>query len=132
MFNWAKQEGLVETSPLSTTKPPKEAKHVVKALTAEQLQKVLAAIDGRDFDAIRNKAIILVLADTGVRRGELMSLALENIDLDKQVLNVSGKTGERYVRFGTASAKALGKYLIIKSKVDAHTDACGLLRRGSV
>jgi integrase/recombinase XerD len=71
LFNWAIHEGILESSPLATIKPPKEARHVVRALTAEQAQKVVAALDGRGFAAIRNKSIVLVLVDSGVRLGEL-------------------------------------------------------------
>ena len=53
------------------------------------------------FEGRRNKAIILVLVDCGLRLGELLNLKLVDINMEQQILKVDGKTGERVVRFGS-------------------------------
>lgn len=98
---------MLDANPVASINPPKEARHVVKALTVEQIQKVLAAAEGRDFEAVRNHAIVLVLVDTGLRPGEPVNLTVESVDLERQVLSIFGKTGERYVRFGARTGKTL-------------------------
>ena len=42
LFNWSISEGLLAVSPLVTIKPPEDARHVVKALTNEQVSKCLS------------------------------------------------------------------------------------------
>ncbi len=42
LFNWSISEGLLAVSPLATIKPPEDARHVVKALTNEQVSKCLS------------------------------------------------------------------------------------------
>ncbi len=131
LFNWAVNEGLIDASPLATIKPPKEARHVVKSLTSEQVAKCLAEIRCRDYLSIRNRAIILVMVDTAIRLGELVSLTAESVDLQKQMLIVNGKTGERYVRMGNLATKALWRYRTVRDKLNGSSNALWLTRNGS-
>jgi len=131
LFNWSISEGLLITSPLATIKPPKDAKHVVKALTTEQVADCLRLLNSRDFLSIRNRAMFLILVDTAIRLGELLSLTVDSIDLKRQVLVVNGKTGERYVRFGNMTAKALWKYLVIRAKLNGSHNALWCDRHGN-
>ena len=49
--------------------------------------------------------------DCGLRLGELLNLKVIDINMEQQLLKVDGKTGERVVRFGSTTSKALKKYL---------------------
>jgi len=75
LFNWAIAEGLIEESPLANikVKPPKEKP--VEPYTQEELRKLIAVCEydfanGDRFLGSRNKAIILLFVDTGLRRGD--------------------------------------------------------------
>ena len=57
---------------------------------------------------MRDKAIITVLFDTGVRVGELVSMGLP--DVDRKQVKVDGKTGVRVVPLGDASILAIQRY----------------------
>jgi len=61
----------------------------------------------------RNRAMILVLLDTGVRRTELVDLDLADLDLAGQRLRVLHGKGnkQRVVRFGTKAGEAVEDYL---------------------
>jgi len=131
LFNWSVSEGLLGVSPLTTIKPPKDAKHVVKALTSEQVGECLHLLNNRDFQTIRNRAMFLIMVDTAIRLGELLSLTVDSIDLKRQVLVVHGKTGERYVRYGNLTAKALWRYLATRAKLDGHHDVLWCDRYGN-
>ena len=131
LFNWSISEGLLVTSPLATIKPPKDARHVVKALTTDQVGDCLRLLNSRGFLSIRNKAMFLILVDTAIHLGELLSLTVDSVDLKRQVLVVNGKTGERYVRFGNLTAKALWKYLVIRAKLNGSHNALWCDRYGN-
>jgi len=75
--------------------------------------------------------MILVLVDCGLRLGELLNLTLSNVNMEQQILKVSGKTGERIVRIGTTSAKALLKYMVARSMVNGHMDKLWIIREGT-
>jgi len=60
----------------------------------------------------RDRAIVLVLAESGIRAGELLSLRVGHVRFDQYgaIITVSGKTGDRAVRL-VASAPALATWL---------------------
>jgi len=62
----------------------------------------------------RDKAIILVLYETGCRIGELLTLKIKHVHFDQYgaVLRVSGKTGDRRVRI-ISSAPTLASWIDI-------------------
>ncbi len=55
--------------------------------------------------------MISLLYDTGMRRGELVSMTVEGTDLDRQVARVSGKSGPRLVPLGATDTRDLDRYL---------------------
>jgi len=95
LFNWAVGEGYLETSPLATIrfKPPPAPP--IEGYTRDELQRLLAVCDldtrtGAVFTGIRNKAMLLLFIDAGLRRGELINLKLNDIDLESKRVRVIG------------------------------------------
>ena len=60
-----------------------------------------------------------------------MNLTIDSIDLQRQVVIVNGKSGERYVRIGNTSAKALWKYFAVRSQFNDNNRALWLSKRGN-
>src|SRR6516165_6534019 len=71
------------------------------------------ACDGADMRDKRDKAILVLLAETGLRSAELLALDVTDIDLDGCVLHVRrGKGGKgRRVKFSPGAAAMLDRYL---------------------
>ncbi|MFC2002878.1 tyrosine-type recombinase/integrase [Chloroflexota bacterium] len=68
LLNWLVDEGILETNSLARIKVPRAEKKVVKSLIHTEVSQLISSI--RDtFDGIRNKAIILILVDCGLRLG---------------------------------------------------------------
>ena len=116
LFNWSINEGILETSPLVKIKVPRAEKKVIKALDSSEVNKLISSLPDT-FDGIRNKAIILVLVDCGLRLGELLNIKMTDINIEQQLMRVNGKTGERVVRYGKTTWKALRRYLKIRSNL---------------
>lgn len=76
-------------------------------LTAEEVERLAAATTNA-----RDRALLLVLYESGCRIGELLYLKLKNVQFDNYggVLIVNGKTGSRRVRI-IASVQVLGRWL---------------------
>ena len=61
----------------------------------------------------RNKAIILVLVDAGVRLSELVGMALDDVNTSNGNIRVMGKGNkERVVRIGKVAQKAVWRYVV--------------------
>jgi site-specific recombinase XerC len=103
------RQQVVEYNPFDHIKPPKDKRPaVMKAITTEDLRAIWQAAlhsNPRDF------AIITVMATSGVRAGELMSMNLHQLDLWQGIAWVKGKPGWRKVFLGKASVQAIQAYL---------------------
>ena len=91
LFNWSINEGILETSSLVKIKVPRAEKKVIKALSSNEVNQIIIAL-GNSFEGIRNKAIILVLVDCGLRLGELLNLKLFDINMGQQLIKADGRS----------------------------------------
>src|SRR4030095_2183437 len=90
---------------------PKAASKTITSYTDEDIRGMLRVLEARP-NRLRNRAIFLLLLDTGVRASELCGLVREDIDLGNRRGKVLGKGGkERWVYFDTGSANALADHL---------------------
>jgi site-specific recombinase XerD len=120
-FKWLAEEGEIRESPMARMKPPSIPETPPTVLRDDQITKLYAACSGTEFDDRRDLAIIRLLVDTGIRRGELAGLTIEDVDWDHETLVVLGKGRRpRVVAFGRKVAKALDRYMRARGR---HSEA---------
>ena len=117
-FSWVVREGFIQDNPTAKIKVAKPKYKVIKPYNQEEIAKMLAVCE-RDYEnnakllGSRNKAIILVLLDAGVRLSELTGMTLEDLNTSNGNIRVIGKgSKERVVRIGKVAQKALWRYLM--------------------
>ena len=114
-FNWCEGERYLIQNPLAHTKAPELPKKVVQIYTDADIKSMIAAQSRESFIGMRNRALTLILYDTGIRLSELVGLTLDDVDLENGILKVKGKGDkERHVPFGKTAAKALWQYLRLR------------------
>jgi site-specific recombinase XerD len=119
-FGWVVREGFLQESPTAKIKVAKPKVKVIKPYTYEEINRILAVCDNdyehnAKFLGSRNKAIVLVLLDAGVRLSELIGMKLEDINTSNGNISVMGKgSKERVVRIGKVAQKALWRYLMYR------------------
>lgn len=130
-FKWLTEEGEITASPMARMKPPIVPEEPVPVLSDEELRRLLDACAGTDFDERRDSAIVRLLLDSGMRRGELSNLKVSDIDLEQNVAFVLGKGRRpRACPFGHKTAQALDRYLRIRARhKDAQSDWLWLGRK---
>lgn len=131
---WAVSEDEIPRSPMERMRPPAVPEEPAPILKTEQLRAIFRATNGSTFEDRRDAAILWMLADTGMRRGELAGLSLADLDLDEDVATVLGKGRRpRSVPFGPKAAKALDRYLRARAKhPHAKLDALWLGHKGAL
>ncbi|RMH01292.1 MAG: hypothetical protein D6706_02115 [Chloroflexi bacterium] len=105
-FRFCVRRGYIATSPADHLRPIRRRGRQVKAMTKKQLHRLISATTNA-----RDKAIIMFLADTGCRAGEVCNLTIEETDLPNRCALVDGKTGPRRVYFTTETAAAVLEWL---------------------
>ncbi len=117
--NWLEAEGYVQVAPSNHVKMPKVGKPLIRIIEFEEFERLLKACTPShevgpitDMNAARNRAILWLLWDTGIRLAELCDLRLANLDRDKGAIIVLGKGNkERRIALGRNALRALLLYI---------------------
>ena len=109
-------EGMLAADPAAELDPPKLPSRLPKALTIEQVERLLAATDGEELDRLRDKALLELLYATGARVSEVVGLNVDDLIGDEgtsEVVRLFGKGGkQRIVPVGSYARAALDAYLV--------------------
>lgn len=109
-WSWLVKEELTEHNPFLKVDPPKRDKVMKPDLNVEEVQRLFAACQGRDFRMLRDKALLGVLLDTGLRIHEAANLKVGDIEEDTMIIR--GKGGKhRYVFLSPDVRLSLRRYI---------------------
>jgi site-specific recombinase XerD len=124
--NWLYRQGYIEENPITRVDPPKMTKVILPSLTSEQVDYLIA-----NADKVRDKAIISLFADSGIRLNELLNIKECDIDLDSMTVTVWGKGGkQRKAPFTKRTAELLKQVLGVNKVNVVSKNIWGLERRG--
>jgi site-specific recombinase XerD len=114
-WRWALEEDEIDRSPMERMRPPRVPDSPVPVVSVDEFRRLLKTTEGRSFNDRRDAAILLFMYDTGARRGEVVGLQVNDIELRSRLGYVTGKGGHtRAVRFGTKAAVAIDRYLRLR------------------
>ena len=108
-FNYLESEGHIESSPAKRIRNMKLPKLKLRTFTEKNIMDMINYYSGRSFIEIRNRAMIAMMFDTGVRLSELMELF--ETQIHKESIMIYGKGAkERVVPVSPFLSKALLRY----------------------
>ena len=93
-FNWLVAKGMLEISPMNNISPPTIPRSLPQPFSQMDIHNMLLLCSANTLLEVRNRAIILILLDTGLRLAELASLKLQSIDYSNGTIRVFGKGGK--------------------------------------
>ena len=106
------EEGRRSVDPSAHLELPRVPRGLPKALTEDEVARLLAAPEGDAPIVRRDRAILEVLYGTGVRVSELVGMSIGDLDVDDALLRVLGKgSKERIVPVGGHALRALVAWL---------------------
>jgi site-specific recombinase XerD len=110
---WLVDEGEIDEDPLLGLKAPKLDAKVTESLTEDELRRLIKACAGKEMRDRRDEAIVRLMAETAMRAGEVIGLAVADVDLTRGLVTVRrGKGGKgRVAPFGSQTARAIDRYL---------------------
>ncbi len=113
-YKWAKKEGIVTIdNPTDDVDLPQIPHKEPKALTDEQVNDMLNAIEGNEFNAPRDRLIISLMVVCGMRKSELLNITLSDVDTKEMSIRIRHGKGdkERYCYYNDAVQELLVDYL---------------------
>jgi integrase/recombinase XerC len=115
-FKWLEKQGFISENPTTKLVAPKVGKRLPVVLTEPQTEKLFNTTNletNTGYPAVRDRLILEILYETGMRRGELAALKRTDIDLKRLEIKVFGKGGkERLVPFGKSLLSTIEAYLL--------------------
>ncbi|HVL99322.1 MAG TPA: tyrosine-type recombinase/integrase [Egibacteraceae bacterium] len=136
-FRWLHAEGETDRDPCEGIRSPSPAEPVTEVIAAADLRRLVETCAGRDFVSRRDRAILLLFLDGGLRLAELAELSIADVDVRERMVYVvgkgSGRSGPRHraVPLGIKAAQALDRYLRERRRHPwASCDALWLGARG--
>lgn len=107
------REGLAQDDAAAHVETPITRRPLPKALSLEDVDRLIGAANGEDRRALRDRAILELLYSSGLRISELTGLDVDDTDLADRSVIVTGKgSRQRVVPFGSQAAAALEAWLI--------------------
>ena len=112
-FRYLEEEDYLDKAPTAKIHNVKQPKVLIRTFSEDEIRRMLNYCNGRDFVSIRNKALLSILFDTGMRLNEVVSLKREQIH--EEYILVHGKGNkERLVPVSPFLGKALMRYLVVR------------------
>jgi len=112
-YNWlySNRSGFklrTENNPIKLIDPPKKPKLILPSLHKEQVDLLISKAK-----CVRDKAIVSLFAESGLRLSELVSIKAKDIDWESNTIKVLGKGNkEGYAPFGKTSEQYLKLWLV--------------------
>ena len=94
-YRWLKKMRRISENPMEYIEAPKVPDKLFDVVTKDQ-----AAVLIENTACTRDKAVIGIFADTGARRSEVCNIRVQDVDLERKRIKVTGKKGkEGYLIF---------------------------------
>ena len=126
LYNYLLRRGEVTTNPAAQVELAKMPRPLPKLVREKTVDAVLDAdIDQDDFTQVRDRLVVMLFYETGIRLSELIGLQDAAVDVDKRELKVRGKRDkDRIVPFGDELAAWVTRYRSLRQAV---RPSCGNL-----
>ena len=125
LYRYALRKGIVERDPAHTVTGPKKEKVLPTFLREEEADNLFDKLDWNleDIKDVRARTLLLLLYSTGIRRGEVVALRDEDVNLINHEIKVTGKRRkQRIVPLGEEMVEAIRYYQQLRDENIPATD----------
>lgn len=113
LFGYLLDESIIAKDPTENLSSPRVGRSLPEALTVDEVEELLGSISGGDSpDFMRDQGMLELLYASGLRVTELVSLNIEDVDLDKGSVRCYGKGAkERVIPIHQNAVNVIKEYL---------------------
>ena len=101
----------IKHDPTENIQSPRVEKRVPSVLTSEEVEKLLSQPKDVDLKGTRDKAMLEVAYATGMRVTEIISLNIDDVDLENGFISCKSANKQRNIPLGSISIAALREYI---------------------
>ena len=125
LYRYALRKGIVERDPAHKVTGPKKEKVLPTFLREEEADNLFDKLDWNlgDIKDVRARTLLLLLYSTGIRRGEVVTLRDEDVNLITHEIKVTGKRRkQRIVPLGEEMVETIRYYQQLRDENIPATD----------
>lgn len=117
-YKYMRREGKVDSDPVSRTRSPKTEKRLPVFADQLSMDRMIEETDWPDdFSGKRDRLILILLYESGIRLSELIGLKTSDVDFEKKVFRVLGKRNkERVLPLLEKTIEQVNAYLLERRK----------------
>ena len=132
-FKYLQIQQVISVNPMAKITAPKTPKRLPVFITEDQLDNLFTEIEFEEgFNGLRDKLILDLLYQTGIRRSELTHLTEINTDLFNSTIKVLGKRNkERIIPISLALKRNLEGYLQVKKELNLSNSMLLVSEKGN-
>ncbi|MDE7117048.1 MAG: tyrosine-type recombinase/integrase, partial [Bacteroidaceae bacterium] len=118
-YRYLRRVERVDTNPMEKVTAPKKRKPLPHFVRESEMDKLLELTkEDRTFKGIRDRLILMVFYETGIRRAELLGMTDASVDLVTRQIKVTGKRNkQRIVPFGEELEKEFVAYMAAREEL---------------
>ena len=123
-YKYLRRMGRVGVNPMEKVTAPKKRKPLPHFVRESEMDRLLELTkEDRSFIGIRDRLVLMVFYETGIRRAELLGMTDASVDLAARQIKVTGKRNKpRIVPFGEELAREFEAYLNAREELQGVKD----------
>lgn len=117
-FKFLMKQGSISVNPLRLITGPKAKKPLPYFIRDKEMELLLDGDGfGEDFEGVRDRLLLEMLYDTGIRRSELVGIKNSDIDCDMMQVRVTGKRNkQRLIPFAEGLKNLIEAYTEVRNR----------------
>lgn len=118
-YRYLRMMGYVNANPMEKVVGPKMPKKLPNFVREKDLDRLLdIMLEDESFTGVRNRLVIMMFYETGIRRAEMEGLNDTDVDTTSLLLKVTGKRNkQRIIPFGNELKEQIEKYRSMKAEI---------------
>lgn len=117
-YKYLRRMGWVSINPMEKVVAPKKKRPLPYFVREKDMDKLLEiSNEDRSFKGIRDRLILMMFYETGIRRAELLGMTDSSVDLKAQQVKVTGKRNkQRIIPFGEELGGEIEAYMSVRDE----------------
>lgn len=118
-YKYLRMMSLVTVNPMAKITGPKKKKPLPSFVRESEMDRLLELMgEDKSFSGVRDRLIVMMFYETGIRRAEMLSLKDSDIDLDAKQIKVLGKRNkQRIIPFGKELEDEIKTYFELRREI---------------
>lgn len=131
-FKYLRRQGFVSKDVMASVSSPKQPKHLPIFFREKETEALYTeALFPDTFEGHRDRLMLQLLYETGIRRSELISLKNSSVDFSALTIKVLGKRDkERYIPIENEMACNIKRFFALKEEISDCSDSLFVKKDG--